>query len=69
MFHFKRVGNPESPDYEVRVDGVLIGKVWRAWFRLGGHGWTHSRAGSVGFATRTEAARDLFRVFRKGGTT
>lgn len=62
-FTFTKVGHPEFPDYEVRERGVLLGKVWRAWFRLGGHSWTHSLVAGIGYATREEAARYLAKAY------
>jgi hypothetical protein len=62
--------DPHLSEYVVKVNGVVIGNVWRSWFRLGGAGWTNSLCGSSGHKTRKDAARDLrWRFYKKGGAT
>lgn len=62
---FKKVQFQEFLSYEVRVDGVLVGEVYRAWFRLGGNSWTHTRVAGIGYSTRLEAARYLWKAYLK----
>ena len=62
---FRRVNATEMDiglgTYAVLADGVEVGTVWRAWFRLGGLCWTNSVVTAQGFSTRLEAARHLVR--------
>jgi hypothetical protein len=55
----------EFPTYTVFAGGVEIGRVWRAWFRLGGNSWTHNLVAASGFASRLEAARNLHRLWQR----
>ena len=62
-YSFRKTGTDE---YEVSRDGVVIGRIHKAWARNGGWGWVDSeKAGSGTERTRDGAARRIYRRWRQ----
>jgi hypothetical protein len=55
----------EDGIYEVSLDGVVLGNVWKAWARNGGNGW-QTRHGSPAASTRKRAVVIALQRIRKG---
>jgi hypothetical protein len=53
--------------YVVERNGVEVGRVFSAWKRRGGWGWTHSRTFGVFFKRRKEAVANLIKNNDEGG--
>lgn len=58
----------DFPKYDVSVDGVHIGHVYKGWWRNGGTGWGNSAAATTHRVadTRAAAAAHLVRAAKAG---
>lgn len=59
--------DPDLPEYDVTVDGELVGTVHKTWFRNGGTQWTHgSNPGGIGPSGATRAGAVTHLLQSKG---